>query len=104
MLNKSIRLNVHPTSFSSQFPEKPKADIVNIFQKLTGDTKLKISGKSTMVRCCFHKEDTPSLALYPSTSSYYCFGCCRHGDIFQLVEEVLGCGFKEALKFVEDNK
>lgn len=104
MLNKSIRLNLHPASFRNKFPDLPTANIVEIYQKLTGNYHAKVSGKATLVKCCLHDDSTPSMALYPSTSSYYCWGCSKHGNIFNLVEEVLRCSFKEALKFVEDNK
>ena len=80
------------------------ANIVEIYQKLTGNYHAKVSGKATLVQCCLHDDSTPSMALYPSTSSYYCWGCSKHGNIFNLAEEVLRCSFKEALKFVEDNK
>lgn len=103
MLNKADKISIRPSFSKSSFPDKPSADIVQIFQTLTGDTRAKVTGKATLVKCCFHKEDTPSLALYPSTSSYYCFGCQQHGDIFNLVEGVLGCSFKEALQFIKDN-
>jgi DNA primase len=102
MLNKKLTLSIHPNTFKREFEEKPKADIVDIYEKLIGG-QIKITGKATLVKCCFHHEDTPSLALYPSTSSYFCFGCQKHGDIFDFVEEVLGCSFKEALQFIKDN-
>lgn len=101
MLNKSIRLNIRPPSFTNPFPEKPKANIVDVFQKLTGDTLVKISGKTTLVRCCFHKEDTPSLALYPNTSSYFCFGCNKGGDYIDLVMKICKVDFKEALEIIK---
>lgn len=102
MLNKKLTLSIHPTTFRKTFDEKPKADIVEIYEKLIGG-QTKVTGKATIVKCCFHEENTPSLALYPSTSSYFCFGCQKHGDIFNFVEGVLGCNFKEALQFIKDN-
>lgn len=86
------------------YEDKPTGDIIHLYQILTGNTKVRITGKATLVNCCFHQEHTPSLALYPSTSSYNCFGCQKHGDIYSFVEEVLGCSFTEALKFIKDNQ
>lgn len=102
MLNKPLKINLRPSSFlpSPSFADKPTANIVDVYQGLVGGPG-KVTGKATVVKCCFHEDSTPSLALYPSTSSYYCFGCQRHGDIFNFVEEVLGCNFQEALEVVK---
>lgn len=103
MLNLKQKQTFRQSTFKKDFPEKPTADIVQLYITLTGNSNYKVTGKATMVKCCFHQEDTPSLALYPSTSSYFCFGCQKHGDIYSMVEEVLGCNFKEALQFIRDN-
>lgn len=102
MLNKLQRYRLIRPNFNLTKHEKPKANIVDLYQKLIGG-KVKVSGNATIVKCCFHDEHTPSLALYPQTSSYYCFGCSKHGDIFNFVEEVLHCDFKEALEVVKQN-
>lgn len=105
MLNQLQKTKFFSRQLSLRKPkEKPTGDVVRVYQLLTNNYKVKVVGKVTLVPCCFHQEDTPSLALYPSTSSYFCYGCQKHGDIFNLVEEVLGCSFKEAIKYVEDNQ
>lgn len=103
MLNQAIKFKFNSHQKANNFPDKPKADIVNLYNKLIGGPT-KLSGRTVLVRCCFHEESTPSLALYPDTSSYFCFACNKHGDAFNFVEEILGCSFTEALQFVKDNQ
>ena len=40
-----------------------------------------------MARCPFHNDRTPSLKLY--ADHFYCFGCGKHGDVVDLVSELL---------------
>jgi hypothetical protein len=35
--------------------------------------------------CPFHKEDTPSLVVYPDDRGFFCFGCNEWGDALNLV-------------------
>lgn len=104
MLNRLVKSRLQSRFSQPKFSDKPTGNIVHIYQLLTNNTKVKVSSRATLVNCCFHQEDTPSLALYPDTSSYNCFGCQKHGDIYTLVEEILGCSFKEALQFIKDNQ
>ena len=48
--------------------------------------------------CPFHSEKTASLKLYKN--SFYCFGCHAHGDIFNFVQRMENCSFKEAFKIL----
>jgi len=88
------------TSFR-KFPDKPKADIVEIYRRLVGG-EIKISYRAILVKCCFHEEKTPSLALYRDTQSFYCFGCGKSGDIYSFVQGIKHCDFKEALKIIRE--
>ena len=46
---------------------------------------LKRAGANFTALCPFHKEKSGSFYLYPASTSYYCFGCKEHGDVFTFV-------------------
>src|SRR3989344_397999 len=35
--------------------------------------------------CPFHNDSNPSLQFYPTTNSFFCFGCRRGGDIIEFI-------------------
>lgn len=39
-----------------------------------------------------HEDRTPSFTVYPETNSWYCFGCCRGGDVIDLAATAWGYG------------
>ena len=47
------------------------------------------------IKCIFHDEKTPSLFIYPGTTSYYCFGCGVSGDICKLISKITGREVKD---------
>lgn len=49
------------------------------------------------ISCPFHKEDTPSLKLYPDSNTFYCFGCGTGGDVISLVQKIFHLNFAGAL-------
>jgi DNA primase (bacterial type) len=59
---------------------------------------LRPSGKAFMGLCPFHNDHTPSLAVYPKTGTFYCFGCQKHGDALAFLMEKERLSFAEALK------
>lgn len=48
--------------------------------------------------CPFHTERTPSMRVYPADDSFYCFGCGAHGDVIDLVKQLFGLSFKDAVE------
>lgn len=76
---------------------KQQTDIVRI----VGDyVKLRKSGANWSALCPFHKEKSGSFYLYPTTASYYCFGCHEHGDVFTFVMKMDSVSFPEAVRSV----
>lgn len=51
------------------------------------------------VCCPFHGERTASCHLY--RDHFYCYGCGAHGDVLDLVKQVLGKGTLEACEWLE---
>ena len=52
--------------------------------------------------CPFHKEKTPSFNISDEKGFYHCFGCGKHGDIFDYIMEMENKTFLEALKKLAD--
>jgi DNA primase len=76
---------------------KQQTDIVRIVGEYV---KLRKSGANWSALCPFHKEKSGSFYLYPATSSYYCFGCHEHGDVFTFVQKMDNVSFPEAVRAV----
>jgi DNA primase len=54
------------------------------------------------VVCPFHKENTPSLAVYEDTNSFYCYGCGAGGDSIDFVRGMdPDKSFKDAVTSIE---
>lgn len=58
-------------------------------------------GSHLMAHCPFHEDRNPSLAVYPKTGTFHCFGCGRHGDIITFIREIEHLSFLEALDRLE---
>ncbi|MDE1160762.1 MAG: DNA primase [Acidobacteriaceae bacterium] len=76
---------------------KAQTDIIRIVGEYL---KLRKSGANWSALCPFHKEKSGSFYLYPQTSSFYCFGCHEHGDVFTFVMKMDNISFPEAVRAV----
>ena len=53
-------------------------------------------GSIYMAHCIFHKDKDASLAIYPDTNSFYCFGCGTWGTAVNIVMLKEGLNYYEA--------
>jgi DNA primase len=62
--------------------------------------KLRQRGERFVGCCPFHDEQHPSLVVYPSTRSFFCFGCKAAGDVIDFVRRKEQVGFRRALELL----
>ena len=62
---------------------------------------LKRKNTSSFIGLCpFHKEKTPSFNVNDDKGYYHCFGCQKHGDIFNFLMEYDNINFYDALVYL----
>jgi len=67
-------------------------------EKVIGDyVTLRPSGKNLAGLCPLHEDHSPSLAVYPATGTFRCYGCGKHGDAVSFIQEVEHMSFIQAL-------
>jgi DNA primase len=55
------------------------------------------------IRCPFHEpDDEPSLAIYPETQTFYCFGCHATGDAIDFLQMVNDQNFIRTFQMLRD--
>lgn len=74
------------------------AEAVDIVQLIGESVELKQQGKNLVGCCPFHTEKTGSFTVSPARQTYHCFGCGKHGDVFQWIMEHDGCSYPEAIR------
>ena len=62
--------------------------------------KLRRSGREMEGLCLNHAERTPSMRVNDAKGKVYCFGCGYHADIIQIVQDQVGVGFMDALRWL----
>lgn len=75
---------------------------VSLVGLVARQVKLRRTGRGFGGLCPFHQEKTPSFTVNDDKGFYHCFGCGAHGDLFDWVAHVEGCGFKEAVELLAE--
>lgn len=63
--------------------------------------QLRPTGGRLVGVCPFHGDSNPSFVIYPSSQSYYCFGCGAGGDVLDFVSRLHRVDFKEAAALLQ---
>jgi DNA primase len=100
-LIKKLRIKVLEKPLNKFSPINNKGNIVRMYCDITGSTT-KHMGRVEMALCPFHEERTPSFAMYPETSSYYCWSCAEAGDSLTLLMKLKHLTFAESLEEVKN--
>lgn len=74
---------------------KEKIDIEEIISEYVDIHR---RGKNLVAVCPFHAERTPSFCIYPSSNSFYCFGCGAGGDVITFLRMIEHYDYIEAVK------
>ena len=75
-------------------------DIIE-FLEMRGST-FKRQGGAMVCSSPFSSDSTPSFYVYPE-NRFKCYSTGRHGDVVNLVQELIGVGFQEAMKHLNAN-
>ncbi|HDI3025619.1 DNA primase [Clostridium botulinum] len=74
-------------------------DIVDV---ISGNIKLKNSGRNYFGLCPFHHEKTPSFSVSQDKQIYKCFGCGEAGNVVTYVMKTKNVAFPEAIKILAE--
>ncbi len=77
---------------------------VPIAQVVAHYVHLRMSGENLVGICPFHEDHIPSLAVYPRTGRFHCYGCQKHGDVINFLREIENLSFGQALDVLEQIK
>ncbi len=75
---------------------KDRVNFIDLVEETLPLKRRPTAGKPAMALCPFHQEKSPSMAIYPD--SFHCFGCHRHGDIFDWWQYRYNLDFRQALE------
>lgn len=72
----------------------------DIEEVISAYVKLNRTGSNMQGLCPFHSEKTPSFTVFPSTKSFYCFGCGAGGDVVTFIRRAENLDYPAALEFL----
>lgn len=88
-------------AFSRAFLDEVR-DRNDIYDVISRYVALKRAGSNYNGLCPFHSEKTPSFTVFPSTRTFYCFGCGAGGDVVSFVMRAEGLEYPDAIRFLAD--
>jgi len=74
----------------------------NIEQVVSSYVNLKRAGSNFNGSCPFHSEKTPSFTVFPSTQSFYCFGCGAGGDAITFIMRMENLDYMSAVRVLAE--
>ena len=72
----------------------------NILDVVSSYVSLKRKGSNMAGLCPFHSERTASFFVYPSSDSFYCFGCGAGGDVITFIRLIERFDYIESIKYL----
>ncbi len=72
----------------------------NIEDVISSYVTLKRAGSNFNGVCPFHSEKTPSFTVFPTTKSFYCFGCGAGGDVISFVMRAENVDYPSAIELL----
>jgi hypothetical protein len=72
-------------------------DDVSRAKEVPIDRYIKFDGYGK-ARCLWHSDKTPSMHYYRNKNKVFCFGCGKSADVIDVVRELDGCTFIEAVR------
>ncbi len=72
----------------------------DIQEYISSYVSLKRAGTNYKGLCPFHSEKSPSFTVYPSTNSFFCFGCGIGGDAVTFTKEIEHLDYPDAIEFL----
>jgi len=76
---------------------RARCDIEDV---IGGYVTLKRAGSNVKGLCPFHSEKTPSFTVYPSSQSFYCFGCGAGGDVITFTMKYHSLDYAGAVEYL----
>lgn len=77
---------------------KSRTPLSDLFGRYGVRGRGKAGGSAIWTRCCFHAEKSASLKINDQRGVYHCFGCGASGDHFDVLRELGGKSFGEAVE------
>ncbi len=65
-----------------------------------GYVSLKRAGSNLKGLCPFHSEKSPSFTVYPSSNSFYCFGCGVGGNAITFIRQIEHLDYPDAVAYL----